>query len=72
MLTRSIVFLILILASNITFEEPVREFGPGVQEPRIELAHDGQGLRRAILYADALWYANIARGGYERMPFEAV
>ena len=72
-LTRLIVFFILILATNLSFDEPVRDFGPGVQEPRISLASGGvaQKLGRAMLYADGLWYANIARDGYERQPFDA-
>jgi hypothetical protein len=71
-LTRAIVFFILILATNLSFDEPVRDFGPGVQEPRISLAHAdvAQKLGRAILYADALWYTNIARDGYERQSLD--
>jgi hypothetical protein len=72
-LTRLIIFFIFILATNLSFDEPVRDFGPGVQEPRISLASTGvaQKLGRALLYADGLWYANIARDGYERQPFDA-
>lgn len=72
-LTRLIVFFILILATNLSFDEPVQDFGPQLLEPRISLAQAGVGHRlgRAILYADALWYANIARDGYERQPFDA-
>jgi hypothetical protein len=72
-LTRLIIFFILIMATNLSFDEPVRDFGPGVQEPRISLAREGvaQRLGRAMLYADGLWYANIARDGYERQPFDA-
>ncbi|HEV7860548.1 MAG TPA: mannosyltransferase family protein [Pyrinomonadaceae bacterium] len=72
-LTRLIVFFIFIMATNLSFDEPLRDFGPGVQEPRISLASAGvaQKLGRAMLYADGLWYANIARDGYERQPFEA-
>ncbi|MEA2176405.1 MAG: hypothetical protein QOD00_3997 [Blastocatellia bacterium] len=72
-LTRLIIFFILIMATNLSFDEPVRDFGPGVQEPRISLAREevAQKLGRAMLYADGLWYANIARDGYERQPFDA-
>jgi hypothetical protein len=72
-LTRLIVFFILILATNLSFDEPLRDFGPGVQEPRVSLArvNVAQKLGGAMLYADGLWYANIARDGYERQPFEA-
>jgi hypothetical protein len=72
-LTRLIIFFILILATNLSFDEPLRDFGPGVQEPRISLSRAGgeQRLGRAMLYADGLWYANIARDGYEHQPFDA-
>lgn len=72
-LTRLLVLFVLLLASNLSFDEPVTDLGPQVLEPRISLAHAGvaRNLARTILYADSLWYANIARDGYERRPFEA-
>jgi Mannosyltransferase (PIG-V) len=72
-LTRALIFLVLLFASALHFDVPVQEFGDRIQEPIISLRQPGlaERLGNKALNADALWYADIARNGYEQMPFEA-
>src|SRR4029453_10865316 len=72
-ITRALIFLVLLFASALHFDVPVQEFGDRIQEPIISLRDSGLAARLGNkgLNADALWYADIARNGYERAPFEA-
>jgi Mannosyltransferase (PIG-V) len=72
-LTRSLIFLVFLFASALHFDVPVQEFGDRIQEPMISLREPGLAARLGdkALNADALWYADIARNGYERTPFDA-
>ncbi|HEY0003506.1 MAG TPA: mannosyltransferase family protein, partial [Pyrinomonadaceae bacterium] len=72
-LTRLIVLFIFLLATNLSFDEPVLDLGRRVQEPRLALKGSVilENASRAMVYADGLWYVNIAFKGYERQPFEA-
>ena len=73
LITRLLILVIFLLATNLRLEDPVPDFGTAVQEPVISLRQPNlaQRMGRAMLYADALWYTDIARLGYEHQPFEA-
>jgi hypothetical protein len=72
-LTRFLIFVVLLFASALSFDEPVQEFGARIQEPVVSLNQPGlaQRLRTKLLNADAGWYVRIAAHGYERQPFDA-
>ncbi len=71
-LTRAIVFIIFILATNITILEPNRVFIRDANETRISLSHSGvaRRLRPLVQRADCAWYLGIARNGYEQRSFD--
>jgi hypothetical protein len=73
LLTRLLIFLVVLFASGLRFDEPVQEFGDRIQEPMISLGRPGlsQKIGTKVLNADAAWYADIARNGYEVRPFDA-
>jgi hypothetical protein len=73
LLTRFLIFVLLLFASALSFDEPVQEFGARIQEPVISLSQPGlvQRLRTKLANADAGWYVRIAAHGYERQPFDA-
>lgn len=73
LLTRFLIFVVLLFASALSFDEPVREFGARIQEPIVSLSQPGllPRLRTKLANADAGWYVDIAANGYERQPFDA-
>jgi hypothetical protein len=68
-LTRTLLLVIFILAAYLTLGQP--SFGGAVQEPRISFEHANvsQKLGEMVQAADANWYKDIARLGYEAGPF---
>jgi hypothetical protein len=71
-LTRAVVFVIFILATNFITVAPPTPIGE-FQEPIIDL-HGRQivkRLRPLSFYGDGGWYVDIATNGYEQRPFEA-
>jgi hypothetical protein len=68
-LTRVIVLVIFALTAHLTLGQAT--FGGAVQEPRIsfERGHVSQKLQEIAQSADANWYKDIARVGYEAGPF---
>jgi hypothetical protein len=68
-LTRAIVLVIFVLTAHLTLGEAT--FGGAVQEPHIsfEKANITQKLTEIVQSADANWYKDIARLGYEAGPF---
>ena len=73
LVTRALILMVFLFASGLRLDEPVQQFGDRIQEPMISLRDSSllQRLGNKVLNADALWYADIARNGYERLPFEA-
>jgi len=73
LLTRVLIVIVFLFASGLRFDTPVQELGDRIQEPMISLREPGlvQKLSNKVLNADALWYADIARNGYERQPFDS-
>jgi hypothetical protein len=73
LLTRFLIFVLLLFASALSFDEPVQEFGARIQEPVISLTQPGlmHSLRTKLTNSDAGWYVEIAAHGYERQPFDA-
>jgi hypothetical protein len=71
--TRLLILITVLFASGLRFDVPVQEFGDRIQEPMITLAQPGlaQKVGTKVLNADAAWYADIARNGYEVKPFDA-
>ncbi|MGA9994131.1 MAG: hypothetical protein WBP93_01900, partial [Pyrinomonadaceae bacterium] len=72
-LTRALVFTIFILGTNLTIIEPNRVFGRDMQETSISLskAPVARKLRALVWQADAGWYLDIAKNGYEEKQFAA-
>ncbi len=72
LLTRSLVFLILIISAHVTFREPPIEFGAKTQEVRIAIRRRSvpQKLRDLAARADGAWYLSVAENGYEKRPFD--
>jgi hypothetical protein len=68
-LTRVIVLVIFVLTAHLTLGQA--SFGGAVQEPHIsfERGHVSQKLQEIVQSADANWYKDIARLGYEAGPF---
>jgi hypothetical protein len=68
-LTRILLLVIFILTAYLTLGQP--SFGGAVQEPRIsfEKANIPGKLQEIVQSADANWYKDIARLGYEPGPF---
>jgi hypothetical protein len=73
LLTRLLIFFVILFGSTLTLSEPVQEFGPRIQEPTISLQKSGLAdlVGKHVLNADALWYQDIAVNGYERRSFDA-
>jgi Mannosyltransferase (PIG-V) len=70
-LSRVIVILIFVFGTSMTFREPITEFGARIQVIDASVSHGmGENLRRGIAVADSLWQIDIARYGYERIPFD--
>src|SRR5205809_5627395 len=71
-LTRALVFGILLLVTNAHREgKNIPAFGGPVEEVDISLREKGivPRAQQAIEAADAIWYLNIARNGYEKEKF---
>jgi hypothetical protein len=72
LLTRSLIFLVFIISTHVTFEEPPSDFGGKVHELRIAIQRNSvpQKLRELATRADGSWYLSIAKNGYEKKPFD--
>jgi Gpi18-like mannosyltransferase len=70
-LTRAIVLGTVILAANAEHQGQGPAFGQPVQEVKIYFSQPGllRRLGEAVTAADALWYLDIARNGYEKVSF---
>jgi hypothetical protein len=70
-LTRAIVLGTLVLAANARHEGQGPAFGQPVQEVTIYVRQHGmlRWLGDAVTAADALWYLDVARNGYEKEQF---
>jgi len=71
-LTRAIVLGVLLLVTNAHREgKNIPAFGGPVEEVDVSLREKGivQRAQEAIVAADAVWYLNIARDGYEKENF---
>jgi Gpi18-like mannosyltransferase len=71
-LTRSLVFLIFIITTHITFREPPVDFGSKAHDLRIAIRRYSipQELRDLAMRSDGSWYISIARNGYEKKLFD--
>ena len=72
-LTRSLVFAIFILGTNVSIVEPGRTFGREPQDLSISLQGSRiiDRLRQLATRGDGGWYMHIAARKYEKGPFEA-
>lgn len=72
LLTRSLIFLVFIISTHITFKEPPGDFGGKTHEVRIAIRRYSvpQKLRELAMRADGSWYLSITRDGYEKRPFD--
>src|SRR6266705_309892 len=71
-LTRALVFGILLLVTNAHYEgKDIPALGGPVEDVDISLTEKEilQRAQQAIVAADAVWYLNIARDGYEKEKF---
>ena len=70
-LTRLLILFVILLGANMRFDPPVRDQFGDIHESNISLRNTRvpEVLRRVTLGADSLWIINIARGGYEKEPF---
>jgi hypothetical protein len=70
-LTRLLILCVVLLSANLRFDPPVRDQFGEIHESNISLRNTSvpEALRRVALGADSLWIINIARGGYEKEPF---
>ena len=69
--TRLLIFFVILLSANIRFEPVVRDQFGDIHESKITLGTMpvAEVLTRVTSGADSLWIMNIARDGYEREPF---
>lgn len=72
--SRVIIVLLLILASNFVLKYPERRFGIDPSESYIELTPEStiDELRRVAVLSDGGWLYSIACCGYEPAPFDAL
>src|SRR3989442_8296747 len=70
-LTRLLILFVILLSANLKFESHAPDQFGEIHEAKISLRNVGIAdvLRRVTLGADSLWIINIARDGYEKMPF---
>lgn len=70
-LTRALIFLVLIIATHITFKEPPTNFGGETHDVRIAIRRHSipERLRELAMRSDGSWYIGVARDGYEKEPF---
>ncbi len=71
-LSRSVVFLIFVLATHITVHKPAEEFGRSVTEMQIRIRRTSlqDNLRQLAYRSDGGWYLGIAERGYEEKRFD--
>lgn len=71
LLTRALIFLVLIIATHITFKEPPTNFGGETHDVRIAIRRYSipERLRELAMRSDGSWYIGVARDGYEKAPF---
>lgn len=71
-LTRSLVFAIFIMGTNVSMVETGRTFGKEPQDIRIALQGSKiiDRLRQLATRGDGGWYMHIAEWKYEKVPFE--
>ena len=70
-LTRLLIFGVILLSANLSFESHAPDQFGEIHESNISLRNQSvaEVLRRVTLGADSLWIINIARDGYEKEPF---
>lgn len=71
LLSRLIVFFVLILTTHLVFKESPQRFGAGVQDVRIAVRRYSipEHLRNLAMRSDGSWYISLARNGYDKEPF---
>ncbi len=71
-LTRALIFLVFVISTHITFNEPPSDFGGKAHEARIAVRRYSipQELRELATRSDGAWYISIAMNGYEKKPFD--
>jgi hypothetical protein len=72
LLSRAIVFFILMIATHVTILNPDDQFGKSVQEVSIRVRRTSvqDNLRMLAVRGDGSWYLSVAQNGYEQRPFE--
>jgi hypothetical protein len=71
LLTRTLVFLIFIISTHITFSEPPIHFGEQPHNLRIAVRRYSipEKFRTLATRSDGSWYISVARNGYDKEPF---
>jgi hypothetical protein len=72
LLTRALIFLVFIITTHITFNEPPSDFGSKAHELSIRVRRTSvpEHLRELAMRSDGSWYISIAKFGYEKKPFD--
>ncbi|MEO6724612.1 MAG: mannosyltransferase family protein [Blastocatellia bacterium] len=72
-LTRALVFLVLIITTHTTFKEPPVDLGDRAHEVRIAIRRYSipQKLRDLATRSDGAWYIQLAKSGYEKGHFDS-
>jgi hypothetical protein len=72
LLTRALIFLVFIITTHITFNEPPSDFGSKAHELSIRVRRTSvpEHLRELAVRSDGSWYISVARDGYEKKPFD--
>src|SRR3954447_10302615 len=70
--TRLLILIVVLLAANIRFEPPTHDQFGDIHETTISLNSRSvsEVLGHLTSGADSLWILNIARNGYEKIPFD--
>ena len=70
--TRLLILIVVVFAANIRFDPPAHDQFGEIHETTISLAsrNVSEVLVQVTSGADSLWILNIARNGYEKIPFE--
>lgn len=71
LLSRAIVFAVLILTTHIAQPHQLKQFGQ-IQRPIVRLSAESvqENLRPLAVRADCFWYIGIAVNGYDQIPFD--
>ncbi|MDX2042344.1 MAG: mannosyltransferase family protein [Acidobacteriota bacterium] len=71
LLTRSLVFLIFVISTHLSFSEPPTSFGEQPHNVRIAIRRYSipEELRALATRSDGSWYISVARNGYDKEPF---